>query len=528
MAKAATTGRITEVRARMYCLGTGDCFVYKFYSGRTHRFTMMVDCGSCQGTKDDFLPYLEDLATYVDNTIDLLVITHEHNDHVNGFHKCPEIFENKKMTIREAWFAWTEHPDDPGGRAKDLQEKKKKMKHAFSNALAAIKSKAGDIETNLSGDKNKVRALNNHDAFVTGLNTLADVNLGVAGNPLPGMTAIKNILEVKKTKIQYLEPGATIKISKLPGLKFHILGPPFDTESVYKHEKEGTDVFQKNKKSGFSFGDFSMAINAFSSIGTEAGEKDIPFHDRYLVPKEEQQSRQMSIQTTIMRQTTYNEEKQKPAVTDQINKATRDLYFADGNEWRKIDLDWLNSAGSLALRLNSHINNTSLVLAIESEGPGNKVMLLPGDAEFGSWQSWYAIEKWKKKGRNEKHLVEDLLNRTVFYKVSHHLSYNGTALDLGFNKMESDELVAMATLDRKRIAKKWKGTMPNKKLLNELIKKCKGKVFMMNEFDVRDAPGKTLPRASLPKTEFESLEEFDQKKYPGKKGPVYLQYNVKL
>jgi len=86
---------IDNVTVRMYCMGTGDCFLIKFRSGKQDTFTMMIDCGSCRGDKDDFIPYVQDLAgSLTDKTIDLLVITHEHNDHVNGFDKCYDIFKD--------------------------------------------------------------------------------------------------------------------------------------------------------------------------------------------------------------------------------------------------------------------------------------------------------------------------------------------------------------------------------------------------------------------------------------------------
>lgn len=510
MAKAARTSssRITSVKIRMYCLGTGDCFVLKYYSGSRERFTMMIDCGSCRGEPKDFEPYLKDLASYVNNTIDLLVITHEHNDHVNGFAKCPDIFS--AMTIKQAWFAWTENPDDPGGRAKDLQQKKKKMQMAFANAYAVHKTLGPQLNHDFAGDYNRVNVLESHKAFSAGLKTLADINLpsaGKAGEPLAGMKTIKKILKDKKTKIDYLEPGSTVTVAGLPGLKFHILGPPYDSESVYKKEKEGTDTYKKN----MALTDLSLAANIFVNIDKEPTEKDIPFADEYVITDT---NKDYSILTSLARQAAINSDPQHEPVMQ--------AYFASDNEWRKIDTDWLNSAGALGLRLNSHINNTSLVLAVESEGPGNKVLLLPGDAEYGSWQSWHAIKKWDKKGKNEKHFVEDLLNRTVFYKVGHHLSYNGTALEKGINMMESDELAAMATMDRKRIASKWKGTMPNKYLLKDLITRCKGKLFIMNEFEVKNAPSKMLDPATLGKTVYE------RKDFKGTKDPIYIQYTCKV
>ena len=118
--------------------------------------------------------------------------------------------------------------------------------------------------------------------------------------------------------------------------------------------------------------------------------------------------------------------------------------------------------------------------------------------------------------------MEDLLNRTVFYKVGHHLSYNGTALEKGINMMEDPDLVAMATLDRKRISEKWKTTMPNKYLVDDLIKRCKGKVFIMDETGVSNKPSKTLDPIKLPKNTYEA------KVFPGTSRPIYIQYKVKL
>ena len=84
---------------------------------------------------------------------------------------------------------------------------------------------------------------------------------------------------------------------------------------------------------------------------------------------------------------------------------------------------------AFALRMNGLTNNLSLALAFEFMD-SKKVMLFPGDAEFGSWASWHRI-KWDEKGADGKHYTEDLLNRTVFYKVAHHLSHNGQPKDLG-------------------------------------------------------------------------------------------------
>jgi hypothetical protein len=483
-----------RVSIRMYCLGTGDCFVLKFYKGSVKNayYTMMIDCGSCQGGPKEFKPYIENLAAYVDNKIDLLVITHEHNDHVNGFAKCRDIFEG--ISIKAAWFAWTENPDDPDGYAAELQKKRTKLKKALKNAIAEVKERNDAYAPSPTDDyfSDKVRLSAN--AFLSGLNTLADINLaeGVDGSKaLPGMVAIKEILKAKKVKPKYLNPGETISIPALDGIKFYVLGPPKERDFIFKDGKIGTDVYKKN----LSLNESALAANAFNNLSVPTASsperKDLPFEIGYVA---------------------------NTAGTDA--KPIMDQYIDPINAWRNINDDWLRTAGSLALRLNSHINNTSLVLAIEFQ-ESEKVILFPGDAEFGSWESWHLIKKWLKKGKDDKPWAEDLLNRTVFYKVGHHLSYNGTALEKGIKMMESGDLVAMATLDRRRISKGWKSTMPNKYLMKELFDRCQGRLIIMDEFEIPNGPSKQFDFDSLAKSVYETG-------YLDEETVMYKQYVVSI
>ena len=140
---------------------------------------MMIDCGTCQGTAADVKPYLENLAAYVGNKVDLLVVTHEHNDHVNGFAKCEDIF--KKFSIGEAWFAWTEEPGDPGGAAAELQKKRSKMKKALRNSLTEIKKRHVALEKSDNKNFYKPALVESGKAFLNGLQTLADINLAADG-----------------------------------------------------------------------------------------------------------------------------------------------------------------------------------------------------------------------------------------------------------------------------------------------------------------------------------------------------------
>jgi beta-lactamase superfamily II metal-dependent hydrolase len=79
-------------------------------------------------------------------------------------------------------------------------------------------------------------------------------------------------------------------------------------------------------------------------------------------------------------------------------------------------------AGELALAMNNATNNASLVLAFELS-KGGKVLLFVGDAQAGNWRSW-SDDKFDDDGIDVT--AEDLLGRTVLYKVGHHGSHNAT------------------------------------------------------------------------------------------------------
>lgn len=451
----------------MYCLGTGDCFLYTFINSDNTTFKMMVDFGSCVGSRSDYLPYMEHLQQDIGETLDLLVITHEHNDHVNGFAKCPEIFNN--IEIKRAWFSWTENREDPSGKVKDLLEKRKKLKKSVANAYTKI-------------------GLNN-SSYTQGLKSLIHENLPVDDNDdlikfdtdayysLPGYIKVKEILESKSVKIEYQEPGTIIEIPEI-GLKFYFLGPPLDKNYMFKNEKIGKDVYDKS----YNIYEKDLEENAFTKILQNKRLEDVvPFNLKYVMYESEKQlAVESSLNTNI-----------KSKMLNQIDedKSSRKenffhwIYNDKKNDWRKIDDEYLNSTGQLALRLNSHINNTSLAMAIEIKDQ-KKIMLLPGDAEFGSWASWHEIEKWKFNNRYFNFKVADLLSRTFFYKVSHHLSFNGTPTNLGLNLIENEDLVSMATLDLTRIAERWKSTMPNKHLIRDLSKTGNRELIIMNTMGI--------------------------------------------
>jgi hypothetical protein len=171
--------------------------------------------------------------------------------------------------------------------------------------------------------------------------------------------------------------------------------------------------------------------------------------------------------------------------------------------WRQIEADWLEAAGEFALQLDSATNNTSLAFALEVGPPGEgRVLLFPGDAQVGNWQSWFGKVKVGKEMRGKDMAwtvagkavtAEDLLRRTVLYKVGHHGSHNATLREQGLQLMGrpdgTGDLVAMLPVDEVIArTKAGYGDMPLPSLVKDLLIRTGGRV-MRNDEDAAIVPG---------------------------------------
>src|SRR5687768_9519943 len=100
-----------QITIRMYRSGLGDCFLLAFPRGQNDPpFYLLIDCGVFFRTKGEEV-IMREVAQQIFNTtkhIDLLVVTHEHYDHISGFNHAKDIFQD--MEIDRIWFAWTEDP----------------------------------------------------------------------------------------------------------------------------------------------------------------------------------------------------------------------------------------------------------------------------------------------------------------------------------------------------------------------------------------------------------------------------------
>src|SRR5687767_7451299 len=129
---------------RMYRIGHGDCFLLAFAGKKPDQpVYVLIDCGYKPGSTKKIPtaepPTVKEIAESIriatGGHIDVAIITHEHQDHVNAITQG----NFKDITIGEAWFSWTEDPTDT--LANSLREKHKDV---LLGLLAARRRLAAD------------------------------------------------------------------------------------------------------------------------------------------------------------------------------------------------------------------------------------------------------------------------------------------------------------------------------------------------------------------------------------------------
>ena len=488
------TQHVNKITVFMYRPGgTGDCFLLQFKKGNQVSFNLMIDCGCITGGKQNFIPILDDLTVKTKGKIDLLVLTHEHADHINGFTSVAEKFVN--LTIAKVWFAWTENKDDPEANNYRQHHTEQKM------ALAQATTKLNRLERDHYF--HKLLELENQGAeladgihhFIDSLNGLNGLNEAtMAANGTETMEDILRRLKIidSNTVVEYRYPGQTLEdVLGAEGIRFFILGPPKSLDLLSKEEgkNEGYEKRENKSTTNLAF------IEAFS-VSEDNAQDHIPFEPDFFFA----------------------------ATPTDAFVEFKEKYHADEQAWRKIDHDWLFGGAELALRLEQSINNTSLVMAIQFKD-SEKILLFPGDAEYGNWLSWHDPQlNWSFVKNNVLQTVgvDYIFKNTVLYKVGHHLSQNGTGKEIGLEQIKHPELAAMVTLDFKKILPGWLNTMPNDFIGAELINKTKGKLFFSGAYEPILKNIQT-PRVSINASHLKETVK-NNKKFVGK---IAVEYSVK-
>lgn len=475
-AKKKTTAPQAGVRIRMYRPGLGDCFLLTFSSGAKQEH-VLIDCGVFTGTEGQ-KEILNRIAAHVrettGNRVSALVATHEHWDHVAGFHYAKPEFD--QLSVDSVWSAWTEDPDQT--IATENKQKTKALALAVQTAAMRLRASGSphDRECALAVDK----VLEFSGA------------LGAAAFSKLSDTAMGYVTSRRKAKDRYLAPGDVLyRPDWVPGgVRIYVLAPPMDRAAL-RQDRTPVEEGYKDEKPKHKQG----AALAWTSAVLGEDDTQRPFDLSLAWPEPDVLSARQA---------------------HPIGKLGR-RYRAE--PWRRIDNDWLQSAATLALQLDNSINNTSLVLAFELVASG-RVLLFVGDSELESWKSWQGRAFQVKDGAEKKTVTaRDLLARTVFYKVGHHGSGNAT-LRAGLEAMTHADLVAAVPTDQKFAKDKQGWDMPAAKLAPALSAQARGRVLYAD-------PGRTAIREDNPKgISAASWQQFTDAVKGGGKNDLFVEYHV--
>jgi beta-lactamase superfamily II metal-dependent hydrolase len=468
------------IKVRMYRQGHGDCFLLTTKKKDGNPFYMLIDCGLWRKSEinDDLTidKIVDSIRDATSGRLDVVLITHEHEDHVNGFAATREDGSDcwSGFKIGEIWLAWTEDGTDDDANA--LRTRFDDVLFGLAGAIACPHGVNFAAEDRLQMIRDLLALHTGEpdvEEFAKSLPTHQEGNMALAGGlaAVPGVRnkkAIQKMRDAAEKGVRFLDPAkGPYTHNAVEGMRVFALGPPRNVKLLLSLDPKGAEEFK------FQLERPSLGLlQAFSTDPDElrAGKPFSPRHG-----------------TSIDR---LADDKPTSAEFFRNHHGYKDEEKAGaGPIWRRIDNDWLDSAEALAMRLNDEVNNTSLVIAIEMPET-RKVLLFTGDAQRGNWISWSDLE-WKSDA-GKTVTARELLGRTVFYKVGHHGSHNATLkgqasdahANLGWFGLgeHAQEFVAMIPANKEWAfgkARPWKH--PLKAIEEALVEKARGRVFRTDE-----------------------------------------------
>lgn len=392
---------------RTYRHGLGDCHLITLHGKNNATYRILIDCGVILGTPD-----AKTLMTgvmddvYRESSGKVDLLVATHEHWDHVSGFVQAAASFAMLNVGEVWMPWTEDPNDQ--QAKQLLEAKGK-------ALKLLHDASLHLQGGVSFDDNPL---------FTSLSEFFGMAAGATTRD--ALEAVRKKVMLKN--LRYCEPkDPPVNLADVEARIF-ILGPPRDPDLLKRvNPRKSADE------------SYDTALAAFG----------------------------VDVEPSI----TFADEQAPFAAIDSMNigdaqasEFFSQMYF-EGPAWRRIDSDWMMAADDLALALDSMTNNTSLVLAIELGG--KDVLLFAADAQVGNWLSW-PEHKWKVDGKEVT--GEDLMRRTIVYKVGHHGSHNATLKARGLDLMNSLQIAVIPVDHQMAVQKGW-GAMPLVGLMDALEKK---------------------------------------------------------
>jgi hypothetical protein len=473
-AKKTTNSGQADVTVRMFCQGLGDCFLITIPQADVRPYSILIDFGVALGTPSADIIMKQaaaKIAELTQGTIDLLVLSHEHWDHVSGYVLAADELKNmkktKKLTFKHLWVAWTEKDGDP--LADVLRKEFKKAKAALMRAAHAAAGLKGVDDTSVR----RLQAVNG---------VLAFYGLGAAktgGSVADAMKLPHQLVDEANNQaaVDYLKPGECLALpgatGDAGGIQTFVLGPPYDRAKLRRlnPSTKGDEGYEKKKGdlpgAAFNWSWMASALGDVLSLGLVDGEDKVDAGASF--PFDQQLSLSLDDAKGDPRFASYYSDAPAGAV-------------------RRIDNEWLwAGAQRLALKMDNYTNNTCLVLAFELP-KSKQVLLFPADAQAGNWLSWHDQKYDTKDGRQLS--AADLLAKTSLYKVGHHGSHNATLKKQGLELMTHPDLVAMLPVEADGVARLRYGQMPLQSLMKALREKTDGRILRIDDtWTNNKAPG---------------------------------------
>lgn len=445
--------RDNEVMIRMYRVGHGDCFLLAMpRDGGGDPVYVLIDCGYKPGSPgfvhdkaiSDIIRHIGEATDY---RLDLVILTHEHQDHLNGiWSRNGPCFSS--FTIKEAWLGWTEDPADPLANTLRMRHRDQILSLVGARLNLAASSGEDDsvvrrldslLALELGGDEDTLTTLN-FAGFGPMLNSPCDpaevllardelVDAALANSTNKQALKLVRDAAARNRGVVYLRPGGKAHDIHGTNVRAFVLGPPYDADLLRDEDPRGSEVFPDHRVRGLTFGGAVAGLNASA-----------PFGRQFWVSSEDALADRESFFSQHYGRDRDGDENLNPSGA-----------AVDNAPWRRIDHEWLCTAEMLALKLNTGVNNTSLVIGFELPVT-KKVLLFVGDAQRGNWASWRDVA-WRDGTRTVT--ARDLLGRTVVYKAGHHGSHNAT-----LNGTEADDYANIGWLGTGAAAREFTAMIP--------------------------------------------------------------------
>jgi hypothetical protein len=123
----------------------GDCFLLMFTAGSSTS-RMLIDCGSFRNSGAS-VARLEKIAGAIKKDLagaplNVVVGTHQHNDHLSGFVHCEPMF--RQMGIEQVWLSWLDNPTD---------KRAQKIGEAHHNLVARLHDVRSALRASFKGSR---------------------------------------------------------------------------------------------------------------------------------------------------------------------------------------------------------------------------------------------------------------------------------------------------------------------------------------------------------------------------------------